>query len=143
MDNSINKFMSYDHDRLDDIFIKFVKNRGKKSPQMKQLFTQFKQGLEQHIVWEEEILFPLFEEKTGMLNMGPTEVMRIEHKEIKKILKEILNNLNKNNFATKPLEKQLLEILSGHNDKEEMILYPAIDDSLDHKEKQKTLSSLK
>jgi regulator of cell morphogenesis and NO signaling len=42
-------------------------------------FEEFKAGLEQHIVWEEEILFPSFEQKFGLPG-GPTEVMRWEHR---------------------------------------------------------------
>lgn len=143
MKNSVNDFMSLDHDRLDNIFKEFVINRKKKSEVAKKLFSEFKLGLEKHIVWEEEILFPIFEKKTGMFNMGPTMVMRMEHEEIKKILNEILKLISKNNFKTEKLEKQFVEILTGHNDKEEMMLYPAIDDCLDEKEKKKTLDMLK
>lgn len=142
MNNSINDFMSRDHDRLDEIFKNFVKNRKKKSVQAKELFAQFKQGLETHIGWEEKILFPLFENKTGMEG-GPTMVMRTEHEEIKKHLAEILNKINKNSFGTQKSEKQLVEILTGHNDKEEMILYPWIDDSIDEEERKQSLVKMR
>ena len=49
----------------------------------KECFEKFKFGLHRHIAWEEEILFPLFEEKTGMTDGGPTFVMREEHRQIK------------------------------------------------------------
>lgn len=143
MENLINNFMSQDHDRLDDIFKEFVRKRKKKLSQAKQLFSQFKTGLERHIVWEEEILFPLFESKTGMFNMGPTVVMRTEHKKIKQYLTKIINKINNNNFDTIKLEKQLMEILIDHNGKEEMLLYPWFDNSIDKKEVKKTLLKIK
>lgn len=143
MNNSISDFMSRDHDRLDSIFKEFVKNREKKNSQAKQLFSRFKEGLENHIVCEEEILFPLFESKTGMKEEGPTVVMRLEHKDIKQYLSEILNIISDGNFETESLEGKLVDVLSAHNEKEEMILYPWIDESLDEKEQKKTMSNVK
>jgi len=40
-------------------------------------------------VWEEELLFPMWEEKTGMIEDGPTPVMRFEHDQIKQLLDTI------------------------------------------------------
>ena len=36
----------------------------------KEAFKEFKLGLQRHIVWEEELLFPIWEEKTGMVEDG-------------------------------------------------------------------------
>ena len=135
--------MSRDHDRLDSIFKEFEKHRGKKSSKTKQLFSRFKQGLERHIVWEEEILFPSFENKTGIHDDGPTTIMRIEHKDIKRYLEGILNKISSGDFETEDLEKLLIGTLSDHNHKEEMILYPWIDETIDKKERIKILSQLK
>lgn len=143
MDVIINDFMSNDHDRLDKIFLNFTRNRKNKSVKSKGLFVQFKKGLENHIGWEEEILFPLFENQTGMSGAGPTTVMRIEHKEIKKYLNEILKKITKNNYETNKTEKKLIEILSDHNNKEEMILYPWIDNSISKAVRIKSLTQMK
>ena len=126
---TIMNFMAKDHDRLDSLFSKFRNLRSNDAIKAKSLFHEFKIGLQRHIVWEEELLFPLFEEKTGM-DSGPTEVMREEHRQIKgfleKIHHEILANTNK---EIKQLENELLEVLTNHNQKEEGILYPWIDNS--------------
>lgn len=143
MDIMINDFMSNDHDRLDKIFLNFARNRKNKSVKSKGLFIQFKKGLENHIGWEEEILFPLFENQTKMSGAGPTKVMRIEHKEIKKYLNEILKKITKNNYETNKAEKKLIEILSDHNNKEEMILYPWIDNSISKAVRIKSLTQMK
>jgi len=56
------EFMSKDHDRLDVIFAAFQKANVIDPEQAKSLFDNFETGLRRHIVWEEEILFPVFEE---------------------------------------------------------------------------------
>jgi iron-sulfur cluster repair protein YtfE (RIC family) len=42
-----------------------------------------------NLIWEENILFPLFEAKAGMRGSGPTAVMRAEHRRIGDCLEAI------------------------------------------------------
>jgi len=89
------------------------------------------QGLERHFVLEEQFLFPLFEERSGMgPGTGPTEVMRSEHREIVRLLGEILRTIG--DPAKLPDEKRAAfhEILEEHHLKEEGMLYPAMDEVL-------------
>jgi len=130
-------FMGDDHDRLDSIFRGFRKNKAKS------LFHEFKIGLQRHIVWEEEILFPLFENKTGMHDIGPTAVMRAEHRQIKGFLEEIHTKIANGDTDTSDLEDQLVEILAEHNSKEEDILYPWIDNSVSEKERKEAFEKMK
>lgn len=139
--NGIADFMSKDHDRLDCLFKEF---QGKKMPDpenAKNLFFDFKSGLERHIVWEEEILFPIFEARTGMQG-GPTAVMRIKHVQIKGLLDGIYDQIVKRDFQTEPLEAQRTAILSSHNVKEENVLYPWIDQTLSLEEIERTLQKI-
>jgi regulator of cell morphogenesis and NO signaling len=126
----IMEFMSKDHDRLDGIFAAFQKTKAENLEQAKILFANFESGLRRHIVWEEEILFPAFEEKMGMKNAGPTAVMRMEHHKIKECLDQIRKTLHFHDLHTGDAEESLIGILTSHNDKEEKILYPWIDRSL-------------
>lgn len=89
-------------------------------------FQEFKAGLEEHIVWEEEILFSSFETKFRLPG-GPTEVMRLEHREIRKYLDAVADKLARDGFDTADEESGLLAVLCPHNQKEEGILYPMID----------------
>lgn len=135
-------FMGEDHDRLDNIFKKFKNIKNTDKNKARNLFHEFKIGLQKHIVWEEEILFPIFENKTGMHDTGPTAVMKTEHRKIKDLLERIHRNLGKN-IQIKDLEDELIEVLTGHNDKEESVLYPWIDNSVDEDEKQKAFTKMK
>lgn len=133
---TILNFMGGDHDRLDTIFKKFQRIKDKDKDQAVELFLEFRTGLERHIVWEEEVLFPLFENKTGMCDSGPTAVMRTEHKQIKDFLKKISSNLMKGDTQIDDLMGGLVEVLIEHNNKEEEILYPWIDSSVSEQEKK-------
>lgn len=88
------------------------------------IFSRFREGLERHIVAEEEVLFPAFEELTG-ITRGPTEVMRAEHTEIRRLLREARAGLERAEAAV-PLAA-LTSLLAAHNRKEEGILYPMLD----------------
>jgi regulator of cell morphogenesis and NO signaling len=124
------EFMSKDHDRLDGIFSAFQKTKAENLDQAKTLFSKFESGLRKHIAWEEEILFPDFEEQTGMKNTGPTAVVRLEHNKIKEFLDQIRKNLQKADIQIESAEKDLIGVLTSHNQKEEKILYPWIDQSI-------------
>lgn len=124
---SVKEFMEADHDRLDDIFVRFQKIKRDDVAHAQSLFSEFKKGLERHIFWEEDILFPVFEEKTGMKTQGPTVVMRNEHTLIKGFLTKIDEKIQEGNPETDEEETGMLQVLKVHNEKEENILYPWID----------------
>jgi iron-sulfur cluster repair protein YtfE (RIC family) len=135
--------MSVDHDRLDGIFEGFKKLKQDDIDGAKTLFLDFKAGLEQHIVWEEDILFPIFEEGTGMHDTGPTAVMRMEHRQIRSFLEEIGEKALDGEFEEiDEAEIGLLEVLGAHNQKEENILYPAIDSLTSEQEKEQAITRM-
>ena|SRR3989338_380923 len=126
-------FMSKDHDRLDGIFKEFQKASHSGPAEAKKLFSEFSFGLKRHIVWEEEVLFPIFEEHTEMKDGGPTEAMRFDHVQIKDFIEEIESKTSAGQDST-GAEQKLLAVLSDHNMKEEHILYPWIDKTLNETE---------
>ncbi len=139
---SIRQYYSDDHDRLDGLFRRFQELKRADTPSAKQLFAQFKAGLERHIVWEEEILFPLFEARTGMCGCGPTAVMRLEHQQIKQHLAEIARRLGRDELAIESEEDALLGVLGMHNEKEENILYPIIDQVVTEQERDEVFARM-
>jgi iron-sulfur cluster repair protein YtfE (RIC family) len=124
---TISAFFQDDHNRLDVLFQSFQTLKQEDLAKAKEAFTQFRSGLERHIRWEEEFLFPLWEDKTGMSESGPTFVMRHEHRQIEEQLQAIDRHLTGQNAGDPPVEQALLTVLSAHNLKEERVLYPAID----------------
>jgi regulator of cell morphogenesis and NO signaling len=70
--DTITDFMARDHDRLDALFSRFQAAKTRVIESAVRLFSEFKRGLQRHILWEEQILFPVFEGRTGMEEQGPT-----------------------------------------------------------------------
>lgn len=132
---SINRHYTEDHQRLDDLFHEFQELKSTDHWKAKKSFFEFKTGLERHIVWEEEILFPAFEEKLNQLRDGPTAVMRLEHQEIRRHLDTIAGKLAEENFETEEEEQGLESVLCQHNRKEEGILYPMMDQVFSEQER--------
>lgn len=133
---TISAFYEQDHDRLDELFKTFQKFKRSDFSKAKEAFKDFKFGLQRHIVWEEDLLFPLWEEKTGMSEGGPTFVMRAEHRRIGQQLEAIHDKVAEQNPDSDEEEQALLDLLGSHNMKEERVLYPAIDQVTSEEERE-------
>jgi regulator of cell morphogenesis and NO signaling len=99
--------------------------KAKDVAQAKGFLTQFTLGLQHHLRWEETILFPLFEQKTG--HTGLTNTLRAEHEEIREWLSALGKKVEQNEADSDDEEKMLVEELGGHNAREEYALYPELD----------------
>ncbi len=96
----------------------------------KMYLRAFLYGMELHFKREETILFPAFEERTGMTD-GPTQVMRMEHEQIRGVLNEMKKSYEASDYQ-KIFDhaETLLILIQQHNSKEENILYPICDQHL-------------
>lgn len=134
-ESTIRSYFEEDHDRLDELFKSFRELKRSDYPKAKEAFKQFKFGLQRHIVWEEDLLFPIWEQKTGLTEAGPTQVMRAEHRQIGALLEDLHEKVKAQNPESDQQEERLLAVLASHNLKEERILYPAIDKVLEDSER--------
>ena len=125
--NTITAFYEQDHDRLDELFKTFQQLKQSDFAKAKESFKEFKVGLQRHIVWEEDILFPLWEKETGITEGGATSVMRAEHRQIEQQLEAIHGRVAEQDPNSDQAEQALLNLLGSHNMKEERVLYPGID----------------
>ncbi len=132
--NTITQYFEADHSRLDAIFRQFQRVKQESVEDSKLFFRLFNNGLKRHIIWEEDILFPAFEKKTGMTAEGPTWVMREEHRQIGSILERIHEKVRRGDPLGADDEMMLVKILNEHNQKEEQVLYPALDRLLTEEE---------
>ena len=160
----IAQFMSQDHERLDAIFADF--HNEPDGGRAKKLFSRFESGLRAHIGWEEDMLFPPFEERTGMRDSGPTVVMRVEHQQIKELLQSIREGIEgrtrqismyvpetgrqqtvtvkekADRRTVKASAKRLVDVLLAHNDKEERMLYAWVNRTLEEGERSAFLKRM-
>ena len=132
-----------DHDRLDALFTTFQQQKRKDMAKAKEAFVEFKFGLQRHIVWEEDVLFPKWEENSGMAEGGPTQVMRTEHRIIGECLEGIHQKVQASNPDSNLEEQRLVDVLKSHNMKEERILYPSIDQVITDQERAELYQAMK
>lgn len=135
-ERTITTMFDEDHDRLDTLFASFQKLKRTDFAKAKSAFLEFKAGLQRHVAWEEDVMFPLWEKKSGMTGGGPTIVMRLEHKEIADCLESIHRKVQAQNLESDREEQSLLELLDRHNMSEEEVLYPEMDHLISPEERE-------
>jgi len=128
---TITDTMSTDHHRCDGIFAKAEEaisngdwDKGAAA------FQEFVDAMERHFTMEEGVLFPTFEQRTGMTT-GPTQVMRMEHMQMRQLFSDMDDSVKeKDQDKYLGLSETLLMVMAQHNTKEEQILYTMADQTL-------------
>lgn len=106
-------------------------------------FLSFANETLKHFKSEEEELFPAFEESTGMAN-GPTQVMRYEHEQVRGLIGNMAEAIEKEDRdAALSLCESMMILLQQHNMKEEQMLYAMCDRQLPNELKESTLEAIK
>lgn len=128
---SIPEYMTNKHRECDDFFSEaeaaVVKNNWSLALTKWQSFAL---ELTKHFSQEEEVLFPQFEQATGMTS-GPTQVMRMEHQQMRALVQDLDNALAaKEKDEYLGLSETLMVMIQQHNMKEEMMLYPMMEQNL-------------
>ena len=125
---TIQKFLSADHRHCDDVLVKLESGiSNKKWQETESNLAQFTQVMDKHLLFEEDVLFPSFEDATGM-RQGPTVVMRSEHAQMRELMGEMKRSLTeKNEDRFLGLCETLMILTQQHNYKEEHMLYPMCD----------------
>ena len=129
---TIRSFMTEDHRHCDDLFAEAEKalSEGGSQGGAQQAFGVFQNALLAHFASEERIIFPAIEARTGM-SQGPTEVMRLEHAQMRALLDEAGAMLASGQCDDCLGQfESLLIMMQQHNMKEENILYPMCDQHL-------------
>lgn len=134
---SISDHMTSDHKRCEEFFLNAEKAATADDwSATQQAYQKFYRSMEQHFAMEEKVLFPDFEQAQGS-EMGPTQVMRHEHEQMRSLmssLKNVLDAKNKDVFLGEA--ETLLVFMQQHNAKEETMLYPMADQLLTGKSDQ-------
>jgi len=124
----ISSYMSDDHQRCDALFAeaeqRVSENRWDEAASA---FETMRDAIEHHFRMEEAVFFPRFEEASGM-TMGPTQVMRHEHEQMRGLFEAMAEALaNRDADAYLGDSETLLVLMQQHNAKEEHVLYPMSD----------------
>jgi hemerythrin-like domain-containing protein/uncharacterized protein (DUF2249 family) len=125
---SVTEALEWDHDRLDRLGINALQAfRAGDLDAARRLCAAFHQGLDRHMRFEEQLLFPVFEMRTGLPHRGPTYVMRAEHRDIRAAVGDLCRALQNGDPTLEEQHRALRELIHEHNRKEEAILYPGTD----------------
>ncbi len=125
---TISSFLTTDHRACDEEFANLENTVAKENweESQKQL-EKFTTDLLHHFDMEEKVMFPTFEEVTGM-TQGPTMIMRMEHAQMRAILEDLKSDIekkDKNHFFG--VSESLMMLMQQHNMKEEQMLYKMAD----------------
>ena len=126
----IRDYMSADHRRCDDLFAAVEQSLTRSGTAAADLFEAFCHATLAHFQAEEELLFPAFEQATG-IRMGPTQMMRLEHVQMRSLMDEARQALaagDQDDYLG--AAETLLILMQQHNLKEENVLYPMCDEHL-------------
>ncbi len=128
---TINEFMTQDHRRCDEVFASAEAEVDQGNwEEAAKITNDFLDSMEAHFRMEEQVLFPALENKTGM-TMGPTQVMRQEHDQMRVLFDQMryaLDSQDEDEFLGS--SETLLITMQQHNMKEEGIVYPMSDEQL-------------
>ncbi len=120
----IKSFLTTDHRACDEYFSQMenLANEGTLAD-ASEAYRKFADATEHHFQMEERVMFPAFEQKTGM-TQGPTEVMRMEHQQLRSLLKQLGEAIEKDDRSKFfGLTETLMIMMQQHNMKEEQMLY--------------------
>ncbi|MFB6345093.1 MAG: hemerythrin domain-containing protein [bacterium] len=123
-ESTVSEFYEHDHDQLDESFEEYRQLKDSDFETARDHFMEFYRGLKTHIKWEEEVMFPEFEDK---MREGLTGTMRREHEQIQEVLEALREMIEQGDVPEDRLDRKLLKFLNPHNESEEAVVYPAID----------------
>ncbi len=128
---TISSYMESEHQACDEFFVDSEQAVSEqKWEQAQKGFSAFHRAILHHFSMEEEILFPAVEEVAGS-SMGPTQVMRMEHEQMRGLFTEMEQALAARDAdAFLGAAETLLVLMQQHNAKEEQIVYPMSDQLL-------------
>lgn len=140
---SITEYLTDEHRECDELYAKVERLVSEERWQEAvEAFGEFRDETLRHFQKEEDVLFPEFEGRTGIV-MGPTQVMRMEHAQARELISrmgEALEKKDKRAFLS--VGETFMILIQQHNMKEEQILYPMCDQHLDAPEVVQKMEAL-
>lgn len=128
---NITAVLTADHRNADQLFAAATQATEQGEwPASRRQFDAFLRALKHHMKIEEEVLFPAFEQASGM-RAGPTWVMRQEHQQMLAMLDEIASAIAAHNAEDfRASSQSFVGLMTAHSTKEERVLYPLCDEVL-------------
>lgn len=123
--------MSHDPRKCDELFVEIERSLSRAAwEEANAAFERFSEAMLSHFSAEESRLFPAFEERRGM-RIGPTQVMRSEHAQMRQLIEAAeaaIAEHDADDYSGYP--ETLLIMMQQHKMKEENVLYPMCEEHL-------------
>lgn len=128
---SLSATLTQDHHRCDELFARAEERVSQADwVQAERDFSEFARAMERHFGFEEQELFPAFEEVTGN-RRGPTLVMRLEHEQMRTLFHDMQERIRRQDAGGYLGQSEtLLILMQQHNIKEEQMLYRMAEQAL-------------
>jgi iron-sulfur cluster repair protein YtfE (RIC family) len=142
LENSFYDFFHKDHQRIRGIFDHYQDSLAKDKEHSPENLRTLKQSLHRHILWEDRLIFPIFEAESVAYLANSTKEVRREHGEILNLLSAMTKRLEQKGFSG-PEEAALETLLESHTFKEEHIIYPYIDQHVTRNEREMVFRNMR
>lgn len=131
---SLSATLIQDHHRCDEFFARAEERVAQSDwAQGERDFSDFARAMEHHFGFEEQEMFPAFEDATGNRG-GPTQVMRLEHEQMRSLLHDLQERIRRQDAGGYLGQSEtLLILMQQHNLKEEHMLYRMAEQALGDK----------
>ena len=126
--DSVTAYLSSDHKRLEGVLEEAcLRVADARWAAAAECLALYQRSLDRHIQLEEEIVYPLFEARSGIVD-GPTAVMRDEHRCLRRAVVMMAAAITVEDAGAHAEARSFLEsVRPAHEAKEERILYPMLD----------------
>ena len=119
---ALGEWFVQDHRDCDNLWVAVEEGASLDLASLQVALGAFDNQLRRHLRLEEDVLFPAIERATGMGGMGPTEMMRQEHTQMRRLLDAMANSDDMDLILEQG--DTLMMLIAQHNSKEEGVLYP-------------------
>lgn len=128
---TVSEFLGWDHRRLEDLFAAGMTAANADDWDTAQArLAEHRVGLLHHADIEDAILFPAYNDATGNMPGGPTEMMIEEHRGVRTELANIAGAVKDQNAEDlADAHQRLDDVLTQHHAQEEEILFPSMDET--------------
>ncbi|MBI2930594.1 MAG: hemerythrin domain-containing protein [Planctomycetes bacterium] len=141
MTQSISDALQADHERLDGVFATLTDQIRERRPDAMETLEKLRTGLDNHIRFEEEVLFRAVRGATRAYPLRGIESLTIDHERIREMLAALRATVDRGDFAGAESAADELKVhLDGHNRDEEIGIYRDADRLLSEAEHARLLT---
>lgn len=125
--DSIHCFYSDDHRRLDELFLQLQSGHPSGRGGARRAFGAFRRGLERHMDWEEQLLFPLLSAAAAPAHQQLADLLCWEHRHLRLMLNGVEEHIGRDDWDSRLERTAYSSLLAAHNSLEERLVYPLLD----------------